>query len=207
MGKLKIGWSEISITPDKKVALAGQFAERISEYVEKPITATAMAVTDGEEQMTLVSCDLVSIGWNLVTAVRKNLEGNTLGIDPMKIVLNAIHTHTGPVYKNIRRSASAVGLSSNNRTLLEALLPEGSKYVESAPVSNNPDIASKVIFSLQLGRTSAADYILPAFVQVSVIIQGDEPELRIEPEGHGPLQLCPEIVFRNGAAETGHERL
>ena len=65
MGKLKIGWSEISITPDKKVALAGQFAERISEYVEKPITATAMAVTDGEEQMTLVSCDLVSIGWNL----------------------------------------------------------------------------------------------------------------------------------------------
>ena len=108
MGKLRIGWSEISITPDKKVALAGQFAERISEYVEKPITATAMAVTDGEEQMTLVSCDLVSIGWNLVQAVRKNLEGNTLGIDPMKIVLNAIHTHTGPVYKNIRRSASAL---------------------------------------------------------------------------------------------------
>ena len=111
MGKLKIGWSEISITPDKKVALAGQFAERISEYVEKPLTATAMAVTDGEEQMTLVSCDLVSIGWNLVQAVRKNLEGNALGIDPMKIVLNAIHTHTGPVYKNIRRSSSAVGLS------------------------------------------------------------------------------------------------
>ena len=42
MDKLYIGWSEISITPDKKVGLAGQFAERISTHVEKPITATAM---------------------------------------------------------------------------------------------------------------------------------------------------------------------
>ena len=47
MSNLKFGWSEISITPDKKVSLAGQFAERISEYVEKPVTATAMAVEAG----------------------------------------------------------------------------------------------------------------------------------------------------------------
>ena len=38
MNKLQIGWSEIDITPDKKVALAGQFAERISEYVEQRST-------------------------------------------------------------------------------------------------------------------------------------------------------------------------
>mgnify|MGYP001305377686 FL=1 len=31
MSKLKFGWAEQSITPDKKVSLAGQFAERISE--------------------------------------------------------------------------------------------------------------------------------------------------------------------------------
>ena len=36
MSALKIGWGEVSITPDKKISLAGQFAERISEYVEKP---------------------------------------------------------------------------------------------------------------------------------------------------------------------------
>ena len=40
----RIGWSEVSITPDKKISLAGQFAERISEYVEKPLTVTAMAL-------------------------------------------------------------------------------------------------------------------------------------------------------------------
>ena len=52
---MKIGFSEVDITPDKKVSLYGQFAERISEYVEKPITATAMAVTTDDEQMVLVS--------------------------------------------------------------------------------------------------------------------------------------------------------
>ena len=50
MNKLKIGWSEISITPDKKVSLAGQFAERISEYVEKPITATALVEFFADEE-------------------------------------------------------------------------------------------------------------------------------------------------------------
>ena len=45
MSKLKFGWAEQSITPDKKVSLAGQFAERISEYVEKPICVTALAIS------------------------------------------------------------------------------------------------------------------------------------------------------------------
>lgn len=98
MSNLLIGWSEIDLTPNKRVALAGQFAERISEYVEKPITATAMAVTDGTEQMILVSCDLIFTTSNLVSAVRNNLEGNNLGIDPKKVILSAIHTHTGPSY-------------------------------------------------------------------------------------------------------------
>ena len=47
MSILKFGWSEKSITPDKKISLAGQFAERISQYVEKPLTVTAMAVDSG----------------------------------------------------------------------------------------------------------------------------------------------------------------
>ncbi len=69
MEKLNVGWSEVSITPDKKIALAGQFVERVSEYVETPITVTALAVTSGDEQMIICSCDLVNIGENLVEDV------------------------------------------------------------------------------------------------------------------------------------------
>ena len=81
MNKLLIGWSEVSITPNKKVSLSGQFAERISTYVEKKLTATAMAVQVGDEQMVLVSCDLVGVACNLVDAIRENLKGNTVGLD------------------------------------------------------------------------------------------------------------------------------
>ena len=96
MSKLNIGWSETSITPDQKISLAGQFAERISQYVEKPLTATAMAVEADGEQMVLVSVDLVGVAANLVDLVREKLAGNSLGLDPMKVVMAAIHTHTAP---------------------------------------------------------------------------------------------------------------
>ena len=87
MNKLQIGWSEIDITPEKKASLAGQFAERISEYVEKPIVATAMAVDNGADQMVLVSVDLVGVSYNLVAAVREILAKNELVVDYSAIVL------------------------------------------------------------------------------------------------------------------------
>lgn len=136
MSNLKFGWAEVDLTPDKKVALAGQFAERISQYVEKPITATAMAVSSDEEQMILVSCDLVAIGYNLLEDIRKNLADNTVGIDPMKVVISAIHTHTGPVYPRFGR----MKITTSFRKMLEQFLPEGKKYVEKENVSDNPEI-------------------------------------------------------------------
>ena len=47
MSKILIGWAEESLVPDKKVSLAGQFYERISEAVESEICATAMALESG----------------------------------------------------------------------------------------------------------------------------------------------------------------
>ena len=44
-----IGWSEIDITPKKKIKLAGQFYERISEFTESPICVIAMAVSTEED--------------------------------------------------------------------------------------------------------------------------------------------------------------
>ena len=84
MSKLLIGWAEESIVPEKKVSLAGHFFERISEYVEKPLTATALAIAAGEEQAVIVSADLLGVACNLVEAIRKNLEGNAAGLDQIK---------------------------------------------------------------------------------------------------------------------------
>ena len=141
MSALKIGWGEVSITPDKKISLAGQFAERISEYVEKPLTATALAIDSGDEQMVLVSCDLASIGNELLMNVRKALADNDMGLDVNKIVLSAIHTHTGPKYAG-KRSRGDIGGVVGHRQNLETFLAPGQKYVEKVNISSNPEIAT-----------------------------------------------------------------
>ena len=143
MSKLKMGWAEVSITPDKKISLSGQFAERISEYVEKPLTATVLAIDSGDDQAILCSCDLAAIFWNIMEAVRARLEGNALGLDPKKIIISAIHTHTGPVLPGEKRAAREGSISLKSlREQLESFLEPGQKYVEKVNVSHNPEIAT-----------------------------------------------------------------
>ena len=139
MNKLKIGWAEIDITPDKKTYLEGQFAERISEYVEKPITATALAVEAGGEQMVLVSCDLVGTPKILVEAVREKLADNTVGLDPMKTVYSATHIHTGPSFPN-GTSLSEKGKGHSEKGILLEALPEGKKYISLADAAGRDDV-------------------------------------------------------------------
>lgn len=62
--------------------------------MEKPLTATAMALETENDQMIMVSCDLAGITTELLASVREALKYNTAGIDPQKIIMCAIHTHT-----------------------------------------------------------------------------------------------------------------
>ena len=141
MSSLKIGWSEIDITPSKKVSLAGQFAERISQYIEKPLTATALVIEANGEQMIMVSCDLVGVTWKLTCDVREALKDNNLGIDPEKIILSAIHTHTA--YRPLGGQRGQVGgVVTNYRSMLKDFLRPDQKYIEKENVSNNPEVAT-----------------------------------------------------------------
>lgn len=141
MSQIKIGWAEEEFLLTKPVSLQGQFAERISEYIEKPVGATAMAVEAGGEQMVLCSVDLVSVSLHLMNTVRKLLAGNGAGLDPMKVVVSATHPHTAPGYtgRGINRTSSEGG-GRSFRALVESELPADKKYVESADVSGNNDI-------------------------------------------------------------------
>ena len=97
MSKLLIGWAEETLVPEKKIRLAGQFYERISQYVESEITATAMAVESQGEVMILVSADLGGIPGFLVDLVREKFAEANKEVDPMKIIIAATHTHTSHV--------------------------------------------------------------------------------------------------------------
>ncbi len=101
-GGLYAGWAARDITPDRPVALSGQFHKRISTHVEAPLYATALALETREgkrsiDQAILVSCDLIGIDSSIPIRLRRSLQGKLPGLDTRKLILNATHTHTGPV--------------------------------------------------------------------------------------------------------------
>ena len=92
---LRIGWAQTDITISGPIPIAGQFHARICEGVSDPVTATVLALDSGDDHAVLISCDLVCIPNELWAEVRQGLNG-VAALDPMKVVMHATHTHTGP---------------------------------------------------------------------------------------------------------------
>ena len=103
-GDLYVGWGKADITPPEPVAVAGQLRVRISKKVRDPLTATVLALETRDasgktiDQAICVSCDLIMAHKMLLEELRQKLEGKLDGCDLDKILINATHTHTGPVY-------------------------------------------------------------------------------------------------------------
>lgn len=95
---LKIGWAKRSIATEKAVVIPGQFHMRVSEGVLDPIYVTALVLDSGDDHVVFLQSDTISIAEGVLKQVREKLEGT--GIDPMKVILNATHTHAGPLVKN-----------------------------------------------------------------------------------------------------------
>ena len=151
MANMKIGWSEISITPDKPASLAGQFAERISQYIEKPLTATALAIEAGDEQLVLVNADILVISYDLTEALKEKLSGNPLGLDPTKVIWSAAHCHTAPYYNRINRNTKFGG-ATTPKMLMESQLPPGRRYVETVTTQRSDIITNDEMLQLLTDR-------------------------------------------------------
>ena len=190
MSMIKIGWAEVDITPDKKVALDGQFAERISQYVEKPITITALAIDSGDDQAIMCSVDLLMMKRQVVQEVRDRLAGNTLGIDPSKVMFSAIHTHTAPVVPN---SSKVTTFQSGFRTLLEPYIPAGKKYIESAPVNDDPDVMKPAEYFERLVEWGV-EAVITAW-------NNRKPGSFTNAFGRASVGLCRRAVFSDGSAQ------
>lgn len=131
MDNLLIGWYEESLVPDKKVSLAGQFYERISEYVESKITATAMALESGIEKAIIISCDITSFNNELIDLIRDKFSKLTDEISPKMLIIGATHVHTSINFKKKGRATIDI---------LNEFLPEGKRYEKL--VSANDEVMS-----------------------------------------------------------------
>jgi hypothetical protein len=100
--ELRVGAATVNITPDRPVALWGQLHTRISQQVESPVTATALALEsrDGDrvlDQAVLVACDLVLIPADALAKTRDRVRERWPDFPVQKITISATHTHTAPV--------------------------------------------------------------------------------------------------------------
>jgi hypothetical protein len=100
--ELRIAGATTSITPDQPVALDGHRNLRISNKIESPVTATALAweSRDGDkvlDQAIMVSCDLVGIRDGILNKVREKVKPRLADFDVRKLFMNATHTHNAPV--------------------------------------------------------------------------------------------------------------
>lgn len=146
---LYIGWAMEDITPEGPVSLQGQYYERISEYVQSPLMATAMAiesVAGGQnEQAIMIALDIVSCRDGLQDSLRSYMKGKIPGFDLKKLFLNATHTH----------SSFDTGLKGGYR---EMLLEKLSRVAVSAWESRKPGGISEELRYAVVGHNRRVEY-------------------------------------------------
>ena len=95
--ELQVGTASVDITPNKTVALWGQFGLRISTKPDTPLTVNVVALESADVRTTFVSLDLLQLPEVFVHAIRRTVAEKDASINARNIVLTATHTHTAPV--------------------------------------------------------------------------------------------------------------
>src|SRR5690349_12476102 len=99
---LEIGAAETDITPPVGHRMAGYFDERLATGTHDPLKAKALVLKQGDRQLALVFCDLVGVSLNVTTNARALASAKT-GIPVSHIMICATHSHTGPLFDDVRR--------------------------------------------------------------------------------------------------------
>ncbi len=183
-----IGWSEIDITPKKKIKLAGQFYERISEFTESPICVIAMAVSTEEDHAVFCACDLESIYPNLLALARQKIaqacSGRTApGPDPAKVMVSATHTHTSYEYKGEDKRDSSL-------SVLARVLPGSMKYV--------PKVAAEDVVTSE----EALEFLSEKIAEAALTAWDSREEAFYANEfGRAAVGMCRRAVYDDGTAK------
>jgi len=190
MGKILIGWAEESLVPDKKVNLYGQFFERISQYVESEITATAMAIEVDGEQAIMVSADLVSLNDAQFDYVRQKVTKLNSEIDVRKIMIGTTHTHTSIGMGQPQNARSGASIA-NARLILEEFLPEGKSYVNKVTADDSVITPEE---ALEFGTDRIAKAIVDAWNNRKEALYTNE-------FGRAVVGMCRRATYDDGSAQ------
>ena len=93
---LKVGASQIDITPELPFPLAGSWHLREASRVNDLLFASCVIVDSGENCLAFISCDLLAISNEQLVDIRTQINKVT-GIAPENIIVSCTHTHQGPI--------------------------------------------------------------------------------------------------------------
>jgi hypothetical protein len=99
---VRAGVAEIDITPPIGHRMAGYFDERFATGIHDPLHAKAIVLEQGGEKFAFVFCDLVGLSLHVSAPARKDASVKT-GIPIANILIASTHTHTGPLFDDVRR--------------------------------------------------------------------------------------------------------
>ena len=181
-----IGWSEKDITPDKKISLSGQFYERVSEYVETPLTVTAMAIGSGKEYVIFCSCDLVAVSTVLTSDVRARIATKCSEVNTDAVIISATHTHTSYVYDGMDDVESG-----NSLSILLSYMPKGVRYIDCVSLSDDvmtPGDATELLVE------KIAEACIEAYKNM-------KPASLANEFGRAAVGMCRRVCYDDGSAK------
>lgn len=95
---LLAGVSRVVITPPVGIRMWGYTVqEACSQDVERDLTGTVLALSDGERSAVLIAVDLLFIPMSYSDRIRERI-GRELGIATESVLINGSHTHLGPMF-------------------------------------------------------------------------------------------------------------
>ena len=203
MMTIRIGWAQTDLTPDRPVWMIGQMYHRVSEYVRDPITATALALDNGEAQVVFVSLDMTEVPMHAMQQLKARLE-KLDGLEFENISFGVTHTHnSSDFYEDFMRLDNESVFGSD--ILPELEFPENVLRGEEAQaylVGKLADLISRAWSGRKPGGISAAhEYAAVSFSRRAVfaceggeetVMYGDcsdERFLRFEPGGDNAVEL------------------
>ena len=89
------GVSEVDITPDVALPLAGMPGYRVGRGTEYPLRGRVVVVDDGDRRAALVTLDLLLMPSSIVAELRDAVSDGH-GIDPGSVLVACSHTHSAP---------------------------------------------------------------------------------------------------------------
>lgn len=112
---LEAGVARVVITPPVGIGLVGFAGRGPSNAVHDELYATAVVLKSADAQTVLISVDLLGVGEEMVSEVRREIEARTT-IPAENVLICATHTHYGPSaggYDGPEKPADSVAYQRN----------------------------------------------------------------------------------------------